>query len=433
MGKKEIPRLLVISNSCISQNDSNGRTLRNFLVGWDSECLAQFYVNVGDPDFSVCSRYYNITDNQALISFIKGKTFNGRLIEQNDTQKSSSGEDKKIKRNAITMSLRNAVWDSKRWRGNQFYEWLDDFHPEMVLLQVGDCTFTIKLALEVSKKYKVPLIVYNSESYYFKSFDYFRARGLAHLFYHIFHLEFRRQYKKLMKNASQTIYICEMLQQQYDKEFGRPSVSIYTASEVKPTESFASNITFTTSYLGNLGVGRHKGLIHIAEALQQVSPKLYLDIYGRIPNEEVRDAFNSCKGIRYKGFVSYEEVVRLMAESDLLVHTENFSDFYREDLKYAFSTKIADYLASGTAFLLYAPDGMACTDYLKKNKAAHIATNKDELDDMIRKVVRDREFCMSPVPRALEIAKSNHSAEQNQKLFQNLLKEQYLYKGKKYV
>ncbi len=31
---KKYPRVLIISNECLSLSSSNGRTLRNLLVGW---------------------------------------------------------------------------------------------------------------------------------------------------------------------------------------------------------------------------------------------------------------------------------------------------------------------------------------------------------------------------------------------------------------
>lgn len=419
--QKNFPRVLVISNSCISQSDSNGRTLRNFLVGWDRDCLAQFYTNPGQQDFTVCHNYYNITDAQALNALIKGRKYDGRVSEPYVAPKTSGGSTKKTGRNALTMSIRNFVWNTKRWRGAQFAAWVDEFSPELILLQAGDCSFMLKLALELSKTYNAPLVVYNSECYYFKKFDYFKAKGLAHLYYPLFRFGFCRQFKKLMKHASQTVYNCEMLQREYDKAFGAPSVTVYTASEVTPVEASAENATFVTSYLGNLGVGRHEGLVQIAKALQRISPELYLDVYGKIPNEEVRAAFDGCEGIRYRGFVSYEDVVRIIGESDLLVHTENFSGFYRKDLQYAFSTKIADSLASGTPFLLYAPEEMACTEYLKKTEAAHLATNEEELFATLAAIVGDRTLCRSHVSRALEVARTNHSAERNKEAFQRVL------------
>ena len=53
----QYPRLLIISNECLSSVSSNGRTLRNLLIGWPKEKLAQFHIRRTAPDHSVCDRF----------------------------------------------------------------------------------------------------------------------------------------------------------------------------------------------------------------------------------------------------------------------------------------------------------------------------------------------------------------------------------------
>lgn len=416
------PRVLIISNNCLSQSDSNGRTLQNFLVDWPAECLAQFYIQNSRPDFSVCRKFFRVTDGQALRAFL-GKGAGGGVIAADEmpgsTSDSSSG--KKRSRTALTMLLREMVWNSRKWYGKGFQAWLDEFSPQVVLLQAGDCGFMFRLAEEIAEQYRAPLVIYNSEAYYFKTFDYFRAKGLAHWCYPLFRRKFCKQFRKTVAKAACSIYICKALQEDYDREFGLPSETIYTATAVRPGEKSGPDASCTLSYLGNLGVGRHEPLTEIGAALQGVSPDLYLDVYGRIPNETVQKAFDACPGIRYRGFVPYEQVLEIMHGSDLLVHGENFSGFYREDLKYAFSTKIADSLASGTSFLLYAPEEMACTRYLAEHEAAWVVSDPEELRKTLRLVIEDQGQRMRYVPKALALVKENHQAENNARRFQEIL------------
>ena len=125
--------------------------------------------------------------------------------------------------------------------------------------------------------------------------------------------------------------------------------------------------------------------------MQKISADYHLDVYGKIPNDAVKAAFENCKGISYKGFISYEQVLEVMSNSDLLVHVENFSDFYRKDLQYAFSTKIADSLASGTCFLLYAPVEIAASQYLIRNNAAYVVSDENELKETLERLINDPE------------------------------------------
>ena len=183
------------------------------------------------------------------------------------------------------------------------------------------------------------------------------------------------------------------------------------------------NNGFVASYLGNLGVGRHEGLIEIANTLQKISPDYFLDVYGKIPNDTVKTAFDNCVGIRYHGVIPYDEVIRVMENSDLLVHTESFSEFYKEDLKFAFSTKIADCLASGRCFLLYSPDNMASFKYLDGNRLAYTVSSKGELENTLKNIIDSSENRQRYISNAIKAADEKHNSEKNGKIFSDIIAE----------
>lgn len=108
----QYPRLLIISNECLSNVTSNGRTLRNFLKGWPRDRIAQFCIRSNAPDYSVCDNYYYVSDRDALNAFIKGKRATGQMprAKCGATQAVDTGG-----KNALTMLLRDLVWNSMRW------------------------------------------------------------------------------------------------------------------------------------------------------------------------------------------------------------------------------------------------------------------------------------------------------------------------------
>lgn len=418
---KQHPKVLIISNDCISNVTSNGRTLRNFLLGYPCENLAQFCIHDTAPDYTVCKNYYRVSDRDALNAFLKGRAASGKMAV--NTPKTAQGSNVQTGRTPITMLIRNIVWNSMRWAGTSFANWVNAFSPELILLQAGDCSFMYDLARKLAAKYQIPLVIYNSEAYYFKKFDYLCSSGIAKLFYPVFHGQLRRSFQKCIRLAKKSIYICDKLKEDYDAEFGLPSETIYTATQLSCKKEENNNSDVQITYLGNLGIGRHEALIEIGQALQYISPELKLQVYGKASDSEILEALENCPGIDFKGFVPYEQVVEIMQKSDILIHAENFSAFYQEDLKYAFSTKIADSLACGRCFLLYAPDNMACSEYLKANQAAYVVNNKEALVPVLK------ELCANPSSRklyvlnALRLARENHNEAKNATRFQEILCE----------
>ena len=422
----DYPKVLIVSNDCLSLSGSNGRTLRNILLGWPREKLAQFYIQNNTPDFTVCANYYRVTDGQALRAFL-GKGCDGGVVTETSADKETAAKTapagKGPGRTALTMLARELVWRSGRWRREDFRCWVETFRPEVILLQVGDCGFMLRLAEEFSEQYHAPLVIYNSEGYYFKDFDYFRAKGPAHWCYPLFRRQLRRQFQRVLPKAARSVYICEPLQREYDREFGLPSETIYTATEVRPRANPPENPQFRASYLGGLGVGRYQGLMEIGTALHDISEELCLDIYGPVPDDGVRQALESCPGVRYRGVVPYREVLKTMESSDLLVHAESFEPFYREDLKFAFSTTLADSLASGVCFLLYAPEELACAQYLNENGAAWVVSDPAKLREILRTLVKHPAERERYLKNAAALVERNHSAGKNTARFREVLEQ----------
>lgn len=420
------PNVLVISNECFSKSSSNGRTLGNFFIGWPKDKLRQFYISESYPDFEYCNSYFRITDAQAFAAFKTGKCSGGLVEKKQHLNNMNSSTPQKRKRNALTMLLRNLVWESGRWKKCGFEQWVKEYNPDIILLQAGDCAFMFRLAVRLAKKNKSKLIIYNSEGYYFKNFDYFRSKGIAKLLYPFFQRNLKNALEDAYNYASYIFYSCDELKMAYDAIFSVPSEAIYTASDIELYDDATKPFTngFVASYCGNLGLGRHQALIEVAEALQKISTTYYVDVYGRIPNLKVQMDFDACKGIRYHGFVSYGEVRRIIGESDLLLHVESFEKFYQEDLKYAFSTKIADLLSSGKCFLLYAPEQLACSRYLKMNDAAFVVSDKKQLKDVLEKLVINPEIRNKYRKNAIDLSERNHRNGKNISRFQQILKNQ---------
>ena len=421
------PNVLVISNECFSHTSSNGRTLGNFMVGWPKDKLAQFYLT-GKPDVFYCENFFHVSDRQAVNALI-GKADKGGRISAEDLNTagmetaSASPAGKKTARNALTMLGRDAIWRSGAWEKSGYWKWVEAFQPDVVLFQAGDCAFMYRMAAETARRLEAKLVIYNSEGYYYKDFDYFRGRGLAHMAYPFFQRQLKKSLERAYADASCVIYICDELREQYAQDFSGRAETVFTGSDIQYEEKTHSNDAFTTVYCGNLGLKRHESLIEIADTLQSISQDLFVDVYGKAPNGQVEAQLSQCRGIRYHGLVPYEQVKQLLRDSDLLLYVESFDAFYQEDIKFGFSTKIADSLASGNCFLLYAPEHFACYQYLRRNQAAYTASQPQELKAVLQELIENPSARCRYTQTALKLAQRNHRIESSTHKFQNILRE----------
>lgn len=386
-------RILVLSNACFSDADSNGRTLANLFQGFNKANLAQLFV-YGNPDFNVCDRYYKVTDRDALESLLKWKETGGvveSLIKvSSEAVLSTNTSSKKVKKTPLSMLLREFAWLVGRWNGSGLEQWIDSFSPEAVFVSLGDNIFLSRLAIQIAKKYNIPVYAYSTENYCFKKYNYLTKR--PSLFYKIFYHWMNRAFKKLEKYVKMGIFNTPMLTEAYAGKFNYPCTCVFSPSDIEFNKNIEVSQSPTVSYLGNLGVGRHKALVELANVLGEVMPGMKIDVYGKLPGSvEAAKLITDCDNICYKGFVSYSDVVRHIRESTLLVHAELDDEFYSRDLKYAFSTKIADSVCSGTPFLIYARRDLAETDFLISNQCAFVADSKEELRQVLIQALTDKE------------------------------------------
>lgn len=413
-------RLLIFANNCISKTNSNGRTIANLLADYPRDLVAQFYIHGPTPDFDRCGSFFRVSDGDALNAFLKRKKVGAYVsCEDENIPQQTSGNGRK--RNAATMLLRDLAWSLGNWKRGGFWKFVEDFQPEVLLLQAGDSPFMFKLSVKVSKRYKIPLVIYSSEDYPFKNHDYFRAKGFAHALYPVFRSRLCYCFGKAMKHAAYAIYNSEYLQQTHNEKYKLPSTVIYTATQIEPAKQPAEK--FSAVYLGNMALNRHLQLIEIAQTLHDISKEAYLDVYGKAPSKEVEDAFAQCEAVRFNGFVSYEEVIEILQKSALLVHAESFDDFYRKDLKHAMSTKIADSLGSGNCFLLYAPEEMACTRYLQDKKVAYVVSHREQLREVLEKLILQPESRRTYLSAAQKLVKENHNSDLCAKKFRSVISE----------
>lgn len=413
------PHVLVVSNNSFSKTSSNGRTLGNLFLGWPKDKLAQFCISTTEPDFDVCENYYLLTDRSMLDGFKHLKKGKRCDIETGlGTEGNAVIGGKKVVKTPWRAIIRHLVWSGRRWESKDFKEWVDGFSPEIVVVMNSDATFILDIAAYIATKRDVPLIMFNTEGFYFlkklfsRNFDW-----CSEIVLKIYQSIYRRHFRKMMKFVRLSIHLNKMLENDYRNEFGGSHLVLYTGSEVRFDSSNLHTRNPTFTYLGNFGFDRPSVLVEIAEVLQSISTDYRLHIYGKIPSPEIKIKFDSCPGIVYEGMVQYDEVVRVMYESTILFHAEVQTERFQDALRYGFSTKIADSISSGHPFVMYSSSNIAGAKYIIETGAGWFAQNKIDLEQAILTILSDAETRSRVLGVAHRIAEKNHNIEKNRVMF----------------
>ena len=130
---------------------------------------------------------------------------------------------------------------------------------------------------------------------------------------------------------------------------------------------------------------------------------------------------NEDNGIILHEPVSYDKLQKEIDNSEFVVHVESFDEDIVLDLKYAFTTKIADMLASGRCPVVYGPDEIASIKYFKDTNSGCVISSKDSLQKMLSELLDDRDLEELYVRNALELAQNYHNPDINAESFNELL------------
>lgn len=422
-------KILLFSHNGFSDENANGITMKGLLSAWSNDKKAEFYCDIEPPDFSAANDYFRVTDMQMLTAFIGKKAkhiFHDNTENTNTVSTQATVEQrdahasripswlKKRKYNFGLKWFREFLWEISPWGHKALKQWIDSISPAVVVYMVGESIFMDRLVLRTIRRTSAKLVLYNGEAY--RIIDLNKRKGIERAYYR----KVERLYQILNRNASLVIFNCEPLMAGYSAIYHPSSKQIVAYNSASCTcSAYRAHSPLVISYFGNLGVGRADSLIQVADVLYDIDRDLVINIYGNATNAN-KEKFEQHANIRYHGFVPPQSLQNILEGSDILIHVESFDKEIFSKLRYAFSTKLAQYLCAGRPLLCYAPKDCASAEYLKQENGAVVATNVSELTNGLKKLIEDPEFRAGYAVRARQLGIKNH----DQKATASLVKQE---------
>lgn len=410
-------KILILSNNPVSTTSSNGRTMLNMLHEFKQEQLFNIFVS-GTIDSSYCN-YYQINDSDALKGFFGFRNI-GRIPDLQHVSKNLGTI--KNKKTALKVFIRNVVWNNSRVK-KIIKAKAKEFAPDVILIQVGDCSFMIKIALYLQKTLNIPIVVYNSEDYYFKTWNYIEPIKKGGLFFGKVQKEYKNIFEILMSKSFASIYLTDDLKALYDSSFNQCRSFVIYNSAFSPKDEDKIEIDKSLYiYSGNISVGRDVSLLRASKVIFDLT-SCKLTIYSTDKNADSIKKLSSCPYINFRGAISYDENISLLKRAVLCLHVEGFETFYLRDTKHAFSGKIPDSLQSGRPFVFFGPSSTTCYKYLVENGCGFVSTNEKELANIITGILNNDKIVETTLKNARAACSKNHNRFTNSKLFRSIMDE----------
>lgn len=424
-------RVLVVSHNSFSDRQNNGKTLGAFFHGWDKEKLAQIYLTTDVPSFSVCERFFQLTDFDVLRRLFDFR-HDGRVVLA-DSVNALSDVKSEVQKSWVVGFVRNRIgpffrfsrdllWGIAGFKTKKIKEFIEDFNPEVVFFQSSSGVFAFQLVKWICRKYNLPLVVQTTD-------DYLSPKKTLNPFFWIQYFRLVAIYKWAAMYAGSIIAISDDMKDEYSSRFGgnyHVAMNAFELSHVGVRKNQTNEVRFL--YAGNLGLNRWRVLAEIGESLSDIykehGVRGFLSIYSLIdPGPSVVSRLN-CDGFSsFMGAVGPDDLQKIRANSDVLVHVESFDKNDIFITRLSISTKIPEYLASGRCIYAVGPGNVASIKYIIKNNLGFCTD--DYRRDRIKKDLLD--IVLSPERRKYYadigqlVAKTRHNPIETSRLVNELL------------
>ena len=423
-------RILIISRSPWRLDNSFGNTYSSIFRDMKDVEIANIYLADGIPEYEPnVTAYYQVSEKRLMSSlkhpFAKDKV--GNIVKIDSTQSDDISE----KRESYDTML--SVGKKRRWPilflGREFlwkfgkvdYEGMSrfvaDFHPDIIFLPYYYAAYVFRVALYLQKKFNLPM---TGEA----ALDIYSLKQLSvDPFYWINRFYVRNWIRKAAHRSASLYLISEKMRKDYADFFNLPCKILYKIPDFSRLQSEYKEVHNPVRFLftGNIGANRWKTLGQLASALKK-SQFGHLDIYTGTPITSSMRKVLDVKGYsEIHDPVSQEKVKQLQNEADILVHAESFNLADKLLVRYSISTKIMDYLCVGRAIFALGPKDVASIEYLCSNDAALVATNNEEIGNVLSGLKHNQGIIMDYARKGLAFAKSQMNAvEMKQALYNDL-------------
>ncbi len=422
----DVPKVLVISHNVFSNTNNMGKTLAEMFSFMPKGHLAQLYFHSEVPTLDLCDQYFRITDQDAM----KGIIFRGRqgrilkkqkISPQSRSVRTDSGVIAKVyqygrKRTPLIYWARDAMWRLSGWRSDQLERWIRSYSPDVIFFASGDYTFSYRIALDISYRYDIPIVLYCCDDYYLSE------RGKNLFLGRLRHKILMRWVHRVLERTTQIVVISDKMRCAYKNFMQAPIHTLRIPADIN-TRSRPASERKRIVYAGGLGVGRYGTLLSLGRELREAQIKGFagIDVYTGERNPDILSKLTEENGIYYHGAVSASEIDEILGNAKYLLILESFDRDAVNRTRYSLSTKIGESLQSGACMIAYGPGDISSMEYLLENGCACMLSKSSDLPDVISKLESKQDLYADYIHHALQLASNNHDRKRNAKEMQSIL------------
>ena len=432
-----LPKVLILGQP-FNDFTGGGITLSNLFSGWNKDDLAVACVPhlLGKVDTTNCDNYYQLGEKEHKWHFpfnlIQRKFRSGPLKFERDTVNNEDLPKNKMRMGFIDQLFYPLLKQAGLFHAmsvikpsKEFYDWLDDFKPDILYVQVStrkDFSFT-----EAVHSYlKIPMVIHVMD-------DWPSTISNKGILKHYWFRKIDTEFRLLLNKASLLMTISDQMSEEYEQRYQKKWVAFHNPVDIERWKQFQkTNVTLEKTpsflYAGRIGLGIDSSLKLIAKAIEIVEEELKMEIKFVVQTKETAAWFKDFNCVQHTTFRPYADVPRSISNADFLLLPYDFSEEAKQYIKYSMPTKGPEYMISGVPILIFAPENTALVRFAKKLDIAIIVTDNNVtcLCDAIKELIQNEYKRMAISKNAIKVAEEKFDSIKIKLSFTNAINKLWL-------
>lgn len=392
--------VLYVGFTLLGDQEATGQTLNNIYSACNRINILQLCM-----DYS--ADYHTTGYETVYISPTRSRAY--FEIKQYYRKKLSKGEDSgqfstmNISGERFTSSLARCVLDILPRRLDKgAYDKIEKFKPDCILT-LGENIATDKMALHLSEKYNIPIVLHvmdNLEDSFCSSF------GGLRLFRNMYLSLNNQLFDRSVKNFA----IGKKMADEYGKRHQQEFVIAMNCIDSLHEKRVEKKEKLLLLFSGGLHGGRAESLLSVAGIIKEtpeLSDLVTMEVYSS-PQHIVQYGAELKSKCTVFPYVPKNEIYDNLGRADILLHVESFGEKEIEFFRYSMSTKIPEYLSVGRPILCYGSREICSVDYINSKKVGISADSLEEVAFALKLLAGDSGLRLVMGKRALQVAQEEH-------------------------
>ena len=398
-------RILIITRNAWDDTNAIGNTMSNFFGEIEDIEFANIYFRSSRPNNKLCKNYYQTSETEVLKKWFSPEKIGKRFVfDANAPRATSAGKKEKtlirfIQKYGVKLAYKisDRLWYSKKWINDNLKDFIESYSPDMMFAFVRSAPQYYLTIQYLRENYNIPLFCWIADDEYTGLLQNNSTREIENL--------------KYILNESSVVKGCsEEICEYYNSIFDCKATPIYKGCDLSTPIKQTVGDPIKIVYAGNLLYGRLDIISKIADAIE--GRNVCFEVYSNtaLLSSEIQQYFGQKQCTKYMGKREYGVIKEQLSAADIVVHVESFEDSEILKTRYSFSTKIIDYLQSGSVVLGIGPKEVSSIKYINKIPGAYVIESLDDLQTKLYDLLGDASNFIDRAGKTREFARQYHDS-----------------------